>query len=350
MMKSITNISHHSDDYECMWNGIEDLYIKEAKEVLELTLFFSLASFGSFCYLKTEKAELKRRIVLGDGRTKKMYEFLAPIVGFEYKCFEYKTFEKLMVKAKAEIDKGHPVMLGALDMYYLSYLPKMYHKIHIPFHYFMMIGYDDDNQEIELYDCGRLKSQRLSYDDLRSALDFSYPGLSKSNTLFTVRITNPKPKMNIIKEAMNIRAKQFLNLPVSFVGYKGLDKFIEELPTLHEKLGKENFDKILRNFVQFLGTVPITPNKLLGINKPDEFLFYGGFDKISIVLSSAGNENGIDSWVKAAEEFNKACPLINEVKDIIVNYLVGEDNQLAMLPVIFKKVLGIYCTGFKYFI
>ena len=64
------------DDYACMWTGIEDLYIQATGETLPPKFFFVLASFGSFCYMKTPKAELKRMVALGDGRTRSMYEFL----------------------------------------------------------------------------------------------------------------------------------------------------------------------------------------------------------------------------------------------------------------------------------
>lgn len=33
-MKQIIELKHHSHDYECMWNGIEDLYMNETGESL----------------------------------------------------------------------------------------------------------------------------------------------------------------------------------------------------------------------------------------------------------------------------------------------------------------------------
>ncbi len=39
-------------------------------------------------------------IALGDGRTKKMYEFLAPIVGFDYRHYSYGTFDKALRESK----------------------------------------------------------------------------------------------------------------------------------------------------------------------------------------------------------------------------------------------------------
>ncbi|MDO5575276.1 MAG: BtrH N-terminal domain-containing protein, partial [bacterium] len=155
MTKNQVELEHHFDDYECMWNGIEDLYIHKMKEELPPNLFFGLSGFGSFCYMKTEKDEFKRLVAFGDGRTKKMYEFLAPVVGFEYKHYVHKTFDKAMKRAKAEIDNGFSCILGALDMYYLPYLPKLYHGDHIPFHYVMMVGYDDEEQCVTVFDCGR---------------------------------------------------------------------------------------------------------------------------------------------------------------------------------------------------
>jgi hypothetical protein len=238
--------------------------------------------------MKTPKSDLKRMVALGDGRTKQMYEFLAPIVGFEYKHYEYKTFEQAIKKAKVEINAGYPPVLGALDMYYLPYYSKLYHGEHIPFHYVLMVGYDDDAQCIDLLDCGRKEVKTLFYDELRHAWDCSYPGLSKPNTVCTIRINATKDKYQIAKEALAKKGEMFLNPPVSFVWKKGFLKFIHELPKLKSELTKEDYDKILANMVTFFGTVPTVPNALRGIKEPDEVRFGGGFDKMSRVLNDMG--------------------------------------------------------------
>lgn len=150
-MNKRIKLNHHQDDYECMWNGIEDLYMNQTGETLPGNFFLLLSGFGSFCYLKTNNSPLKRMVSFGDGRTRKMYEFLSPIIGLEYKHYEYKTFPGLLKKAQSELDANHPVILGALDMYYLSYYPKLYHQDHIPFHYIMMTGCDD-GQELQIPD------------------------------------------------------------------------------------------------------------------------------------------------------------------------------------------------------
>lgn len=345
-MHKIIQIQHHLDDYECMWNGIEDIYMQNSGEHLPPSFFFSLASFGSFCYMRTDKAELKRMVALGDGRTRQMYEFLAPIVGFEYKHCECTSFEQAMKKAKKEIDDNHPVVLGALDMYFLSYLPKLYLAEHIPFHYILMIGYDDETGEITLLDCGREEPQRLSYDDLENAWNCRYPGLSKPFTLCTVRMNSDIRKENIAKAALIKKAKLFLDPPVGFIGSKGFEKFINELPDWKEQLGKENYDKLLLNMVQFYGTVPTIPNLLCGINEPDEVTFCGGFDKISRVLSDLGEEYTNRSWLSAADCFSQGSEVITEVKNVIVDYLTEKEDRTTKLPELYIQVKDIMVSGF----
>ena len=346
MQRKSIPLKHHVDDYECMWNGIEDLYSRDTGEKLPPSLFFILSSFGSFCYMKTPKSDLKRMIALGDGRTKQMYQFLAPIVGFEYKHYEYKSFEQALKKAKAEIDAGYPPVLGALDMYYLPYYSKLYHGEHIPFHYVLMVGYDDDTKCIDLLDCGRKEVQMLPYDELLHAWDCSYPGLSKSNTLCTVRMNTVKNKYQIAKEALAKKREMFLNPPVSFVGVKGFQKFINELPKLKSELTKPDYDKILANMVMFFGTVPTVPNALRGINEPDEMSFCGGFDKMSRVLNDIGKEYGNKAWLEVSGRFEEGAEIISAITKVIVAYLTEESDKTNELPGLFTKVMEIITDGF----
>ncbi|NLD25879.1 MAG: BtrH N-terminal domain-containing protein, partial [Acholeplasmataceae bacterium] len=313
----------------------EDLYINKTGETLPPSFFFSLASFGSFCYMNTPKNEIKKLIALGDGRTKQMYEFLAPVVGFEYKHYECNSFQALAKKIRREIDAGFPVVLGALDMYYLPYFPKLYHQEHIPFHYILVIGYDDDG--VILLDGGRSDPLTLSYDELALASNCSYSGLSKPYTICLVRMNSEKTKEQIAREALVKKADLFLNPPVGFIGYKGYEKMIIEMPYWKEELGKEDYDKVLFNFVQFLGKVPTVPNALRGINQPDED-FYGGFDKMSIVLESLGKEYKDDFWIQAAKLLNERKETISEIKEIIVRYLINISDETDKLPEMFEQV------------
>lgn len=346
-MRKIIDMKHRVDDYVCMWNGIEDMYIQKTQEQLPPKFFFSLASFGSFCYMKTEHSELKRMVALGEGRTKKMYEFLAPIVEFDYKCYEGKTFEKALMKAKKEVSQGNPYILGALDMYYLHYYEKIYHRCHIPLHYVSMIGYDDDKECIYEYDCGREEIQEIGYEELKLAWDCSYPGLSRPFTIFTINMHSNQSVYKITKEALAKKADVFLHPPVGFIGYKGLEKFIKELPSWKKELSKEEYDKILFHMVQFFGTVPTIPNALQRIDKEDEMKFGGGFDKIAVVLEAVGFKNQDQQMLQASKEFNKGACVISKIKDIIVAYLTEKEDATDELPILFKKIEQVMIKGFE---
>lgn len=349
-MKNLIDIRHHVHDYECMWNGIEDIYMKQTGESLPDNFFFLLSGFGSFCYLKTEKAELKRMVALGDGRTKKMYEFLAPIVGFEYKHYPYKTFGQALKKAKREINTGYPVVLGALDMYYLPYFQKLYHREHIPFHYVLMTGYDDEAEQIYLHDCSRSELLPLSYDELLNSMNCSYPGLSKPNTVCTIRMTEPKSKLQIAVDSLVKKGQLFLNPPVNFLGYKGFEKFILELPNWKQEMSCEDYDRILTNMVMFFGTVPTVPNVLRGIDEPDSVVFRGGFDKMSRMLSTMGNDYKKGNWIKAAEIFGEGADVIESISTVIINYLSGKSDETSDLPVLFSDVLKVMKTAYALFL
>lgn len=346
-MKKIIEIEHRMDDYVCMWNGVEDMYIRDVGEDLPPKFFFTLSSFGSFCYMKTPKAELKRMVALGDGRTRKMYEFLAPIVGFEYKICEFKTFEKALAKIKTEIDSGYPCMIGALDMFYLPHFEKLYHIEHIPFHYELVIGYDDEAQILYFNDCGRTETQKISYEELRLAFDCSYPGLSKPNTVWVIRMHTSKKKYEIAKEALAKKKELFLNPPVGFIGYRGFEKYINDLPNWKNELSQEDYNKILYNMVQFFGTVPTIPNALRGIEEPDTMEFGGGFDKAAVVLSNLGEEYNNTSMIKAAMIFSETATVITQIKEVIVDYLSNKCDRTDELPTLFTQVADAMKLGFE---
>lgn len=246
-----------------------------------------------------------------------------------------------------EIDNGYPVILGALDMFYLPYYEKIYYTEHIPFHYVLMIGYDDEKERITILDCGREEPQELPYNELRAAWNCSYSGVSKPFTLCTIRMANVKSKEQIAKESLKKKANMFLHPPVGFIGYKGFEKFIMELPTWKKQLGIENYNKQLFHMVQFYGTVPTIPNALCGISEPDEIVFGGGFDKISCVLSELSEEYKNDYYKAAAETFNCGVAVVEEIKNIIVEYLTNINDETNKLPSLYTQLKNIMIEGFS---
>ncbi|BAK98038.1 hypothetical protein OBV_35060 [Oscillibacter valericigenes Sjm18-20] len=138
----------------------------------------------------------------------------------------------------------------------------------------------------------------------------------------------------------------FLNPPVGFVGKKGFQKFINEIPKLKCELTKENYNKLLANKVAFFGTVPTIPNALRRIKEPDEVNFGGGFDKMSRVLNDIGREYGNEAWLEASGRFKEGAVIISEITNVIVNYLTGESDGTNELPGLFTGVMKIMTDGF----
>lgn len=349
MRRIIEGFSHHKDDYECMWNGIEDIYINKTEERIPNQFFFAMSGFCGFAYIKTNKADIKRMVSFGDGRTAQMYKLLSPVVGFDFRFIVSKTPDIALAKAKKEIDAGYPVVIGALDMYYLEYYTKLYHKEHIPFHYILMVGYDDEREVIYLYDCGREERLELSYNNLLLGMCAEYEGLSKQNTICIIRMNNPNSKKYIIKTALEYKANLFVKPPTGFLGINGLRKFAKEFPFWEDEIGKDETIKILKGMVDFFGSVPKTPNKLLGINEKEEITYMCSRDKMGTLLKELGhdyenaqlNEAG-DLFLESGLEFEKLCGVFvdyihenSEYKDkavpIILNIADLEYNAFGLV-------------------
>jgi hypothetical protein len=347
MKKIIENFTHHQDDYECMWNGIEDIYINKTKENIPDQFFFAMSGFCGFAYIKTNKAEIKRIVSFGDGRTKKMYEFLSPIAGFDYHFIESKTPELALKKAKNEINCGYPVVIGAFDMYFLEYYPKMYHKDHIPFHYFLMVGYDDQLEKIYLYDCGRKERLELSYANLLLGMSAEYKGLSKQNTICTIRMDSLNSKKHIIKTALEYKANLFINPPTGFLGIKGMKKLAKELPDWEKELGREETVKIIKNTITFFGSVPVTPNKLLGIKKKDDVVFMCSREKMSKLLNDLGVEYTNEQFKKAGELFYKSGQEFEKLCGLFVDYILGICEYKDKASSIVLNIADLEYNAFK---
>jgi hypothetical protein len=347
MKKIIENFTHHKDDYECMWNGIEDIYINKTRETIPDQFFFAMSGFCGVAYIKTNKADLKRMVSFGDGRTRQMYKMLSPIVGFDYRFLECKTPEIALVKAKKEIDMEHPVVIGALDMFYLEYYPEMYHKDHIPFHYILMVGYDDESENIYLYDCGREERLELSYTNLFLGMNAEYEGLSKQNTICAIRMDNPNSKEYITKTALKHKANMFINPPTGFLGINGIKKLAKELPNWENEIGKEETNKIIKNMVFFFGSVPTLPNILLGIDLKDDIAFMCSRDKMSNMLKSLSTEYENEQFGEAGDLFYRSGLEFEKLCGIFVDYLLESCKYTTDASKLLLRIADLEYNAYK---
>jgi hypothetical protein len=125
---------------------------------------------------------------------------LARIIGFEETVIEGKTFKNTFPKLKESIDSGQPVLAGALDIYYLQYYPDLYEKLHVPIHYVLVVGYDDEKHVVFVHDCSHEKVQPISCDEFEKALDVNVPGMSKRNTIRIFALPERMPPSSKLPE------------------------------------------------------------------------------------------------------------------------------------------------------
>lgn len=106
-------------------------------------------------------------------------------MGQGYELASYRSFSFTLKRAKESIDQDTPALLGALDMYHLPYYNKFYHKIHVPIHHVLMVGYDDKQEVVFVLDCDSTDVLAIPYSDLEQAWNVNIPGLGKKNTFYS---------------------------------------------------------------------------------------------------------------------------------------------------------------------
>lgn len=343
MSGKIVDVRHHICDYSCMWNGIEDIYMTKTGENIPPFFFFCLSGVGNITYLKYNDEELPRLLVFGDGRPKKIYGNIANIVGFTYKFAERRTFPNALRRVKELIGMGKPVVLGPLDMFHLPYL-KFYHKIHIPIHYVLMVGYDDEKQCIYVYDCGRDGIQAVPLEDLREAWEVGKSSVGGPNEFIEIDFTDQlKSTCEIADIALKKKAKEMLEPKVSFIGIKGIRKAAKEFPKWENELSPKGYRNSLMNMLEFIGTVPKLPNIVMGFNAPEDkgIRYEGCREKLSDMLHMLGERYERNAWIEAGELFFDSGKCFAEIAALLVEYLTGGEYKLGGIPALFGRIADL---------
>lgn len=342
MSKKVINISHHVCDYECMWNGIEDIFRQKCNETVPNHFLFCLSGIGSFIYQKFNQGDLKRFASWNDGRTKQMYKSVSNLIGLRYKHIEGRRYAYAMKKAKEQIDEDKPVVLGCLDMYYLKYYTKFYYQQHIPIHYVLMVGYDDEKECVYVFDCGLEDMQEISYEMLEKALNIEKTNLSDKNTICIVDFDNhPDSVLEIAKKGFYRKATTMLEPPVRHIGIAGMRKLAKEIGQWETELTRTEYEKALRNIVMFTGTVPSPPSRLLGVAGDDNIRHMAAREKLVSLFLQLGENYGVELWIKAAKCFQQSGAMIENVTDSIVAYLLGERSGIDIVSELIVNIADI---------
>ena len=296
-MRKIIEMPHKFCDYTWYVNGLEDVLAWKGGRYMDFLLSVA-GGMASFAYLKFKLAK-PPCMVFWNTNPKYLLKNLEQIIGFSQTVVEGKSFKTSFAKLKEFIDKSQPVMTGALDMYYLHYYPNIYRKQHIPIHYFLVVGYDDEKRVVFVHDCGRTSVQQVPYDEFEKALDVQVPGMSRKNTLRVFKLPEKIPsELDVARKGFILKAEQMLKPNVKMFGIPAMRKLAREITGWNDK---ECFEHLV--------IYATAPPQL-----PTSFEHSDGMRLAQAdVLENLGSRYDIKEWTDAAKSFKKSGEPIKEL-------------------------------------
>lgn len=331
-MKTIS-MPHKVCDYTCPINGLEDLYEWKTGQRLPDFLLFYLSSIG-FAYIKQSHALTPRMVFWGSGIGKRQYDFLTDIVGFTWECVEGISFNNALRQTKHHIDEGEPVLLGLLDMYHLPYFQTFYHQVHIPEHFVLMVGYDDDAAVILVQDNSRQEIQNVPYVDLKEAWNINIPGRGKKNTFYVFRFQEKVARLDdIVHHGLHKRATAVLNPHIGFTGIRGMRKLAREIPQWLTELSEDQLNACLKHLVTFTcSVVPMLPARLLPYPTNIQDNHSAARDHFADLLTGLAAEYQHPSWKKAGKHFCASSRCIAEITELACDLLLHKRTDFGEMP------------------
>ncbi|OQA21009.1 MAG: hypothetical protein BWY60_00891 [Actinobacteria bacterium ADurb.Bin346] len=311
-MKSIIRLPHRVCKSTCYINGLEDILEWKGRKYPDYMLSV-LGGMGEFSYFRYKRAEPPDMVYFG-ANPKYLLADLENIIGFKQEIIEDRAFKNTFSLIKSYIDSGRPVVAGALDMFYLHYYRDLYKKQHVPIHYVLVIGYDDDAEEVYVQDCTFSGVQAVSYEEFEKALNVKVPGMSRKNTVRVFNIEENLPEeFELAKKGFNYRAGKMLAPPASFLGIPAMKKLAKEI-------FKWNDQASFNHLVMYATVPPHVPKKFDNSNGMRAWK--------SAVLVNIGEKYKVKGWIKAAGMFRQSGELI---KDICIAAIQMDANTISKL-------------------
>jgi hypothetical protein len=296
-MRKILALPHRVCKSTCFSNGLEDILEWQGERYMDY-LIPVLGGMGEFSYLQFKNATPPHMVYWG-ANTKYLMKDLQQIIGFEQTILENRAFPFTFSKIRGWIENDQPVVVGALDMYYLPYYSGIYHLRHIPIHYILVVGYDDETRQVFIQDCGCREIQTVSYAEFEKALNVNVPGMSKKNTVRAFILPHPLPsELEIAQKGLQFRANKMLHPPVRMFGIPAMRKLAKEISTWQDQASFEHL-------VIYATTPPELPTTF---EKSDGMRSWK-----AQVLQQLGEKYGNENWTKAAALFRESGELIREI-------------------------------------
>ena len=296
-MRRLHALPHRVCESTCYVNGLEDLAAWRGADYADFLLSV-VGGMAGFTYLRFKRADPPCMVYRG-ANPKYLMKDLAGIIGFKETVIEGKTFKNTFPKLKEFIENGQPVMAGALDMYYLRYYSDLYEKLHVPIHYVLVVGYDDEERVVFVHDCSREGAQRISYDEFERSLDVNVSGMSKRNTIRVFALPERMPsEFEVAKTGFSSKAERFLNPPVKLFGIPAMRKLADEILEWDNK-------KCFEHMVTYATTPPLLPKTF----ENSHGMRFWQAD----VLKVLGSKYSVSVWVEASTLFRRSGEKITKL-------------------------------------
>lgn len=313
-MRKLNILPHRVCDSTCYWNGLEDLFAWKGRHYPDF-LLPSVGGMPGFAYISLKRADPPHQVYWG-ACPKYLLRDLAQITGFSEILIEGKAFKNMFSKLKEFIDNEQPVMAGALDMYHLHYYPQLYKKAHVPIHYVLVVGYDDEEQAVYVHDCGYKEVQRIAYDDFERSLNVSTPGLSKRNTFRAFELPEKTPsEFEVASRGFHLKAQKFLQPPVRLFGIPAMRKAAKDILEWNNK-------KCFEHIVTYATTPPLLPKTYENSN--------GMRFRQADVLALLGIKCNVDKWTEASKMFRRSGEEIITFCESVMKQNISEASDMLL--------------------
>lgn len=326
-MSKLIRIPHEVHESTCYVNGLFDVLTwKGAK--YDYFLLPIIGGMASFAYLKFKMAKPPCLVYWGNN-PKYLLQDLSEIIGFTQIISEGKSFKNEFPKIKTYLDNDEPVMIGALDMYYLHYYPELYKREHIPIHYLLVTGYDDEKQVVYVHDCSFDGLQQIPFMEFEASLNVNVPGMSRKNTYRIFRLPQRMPsELEVAGKGLAYKAGRMLKPPVSMLGIPAIRKLAKEIATWEDKA-------CYNHMVAYAGLTPPLIAEDLSHNDGLRF-------EQARVLKALGQKYHNTEWSKASNLFMKSGELIIKLCEEALNYDGNACSELL------DRIAGIEEEAYRY--
>jgi hypothetical protein len=249
-----TEIPHRRAHGMCPVNPVRDLVHWRAGRDWSNEFVYGLGQGGGFAYLRFSMADPPRQVYWGVAGPRQ-HQYLADLFDAGYTVVEKRSFKFSWRRAREALDASTPPVLGPLDMFYLHYYEGLYRQRHIPIHYVLLVGYDDENAYV--LDTDQDDVQVVPLAELQPAWDVNVPGLGKPNRLVVFDIPQDLPPTDaLIRKSIADQCQTMLEPPVSMVGIPAMRKLAHEIAGWSDELGEDVAAACLRQVREYLNAPP----------------------------------------------------------------------------------------------